>query len=379
MHSMQNVLRAFSLALISLVGLGRIVGAQNPSPASPAWAYGFPPLADDQPAVSGTPAPAATPARPPDTSLKRIPGSSKEFTLAHIRDYWDVGDWFPEDHPPMPSVVVHGRQPHVRGCAMCHMPNGKGRPENAPIAGQSYAYILQQLTDFKNGLRASADPRKLNTTQMIEAAKDMTDDEMKAASEYFSSMKWTPWIRVVEAADVPKTRLSGNVFMPLAEGGTEPIGNRIVESPEECRALRASRSALGLHRLRSTRQPSEGGGARGERRWQDDAMRRLSRHRLERPGPGPCHRREIAELSRAPAVRHAAGHPQGRVVSADEACRGESDARRHAGYRCVRGVTLTRVGSARAQLRANREVGAGLLVAAAVVVKPYLLRARRVA
>ncbi len=232
MHYMQNVLRAFSLALISVVGLGRIVGAQNPSPPSPAWAYGFPPLADDQPAVSGTPAPAATPARPPDTSLKRIPGSSKEFTLAHIRDYWDVGDWFPEDHPPMPSVVVHGRQPHVRGCAMCHMPNGKGRPENAPIAGQSYAYILQQLTDFKNGLRASADPRKLNTTQMIEAAKDMTDDEMKAASEYFSSMKWTPWIRVVEAADVPKTRLSGNVFMPLAEGGTEPLGNRIVESPE---------------------------------------------------------------------------------------------------------------------------------------------------
>ena len=115
----------------------------------------------------------------------------------------------------MPNVVVHGRQPHVRGCAMCHMPNGKGRPENAPIAGQPHAYIVQQLTDFKNGLRASADPRKLNTAQMIEAAKDMTDDEMKAAAEYFSSMKWTPWIRVVEAADVPKTRLSGNVFMPL--------------------------------------------------------------------------------------------------------------------------------------------------------------------
>ena len=59
---------------------------------------------------------------------------------------------------------------------MCHMPNGKGRPENAPIAGQPYAYVLQQLIDFKNGLRASAEPRKQNTLQMIEAAKDMTDD-----------------------------------------------------------------------------------------------------------------------------------------------------------------------------------------------------------
>ena len=66
-------------------------------------------------------------------------GQPAEFTLAHIRDYWDVGDWFPDDHPPMPDVVVHGSQPHVRGCAMCHMPNGKGRPENAPVAGQPYA------------------------------------------------------------------------------------------------------------------------------------------------------------------------------------------------------------------------------------------------
>jgi hypothetical protein len=46
-------------------------------------------------------------------------------------------------------------------------------------------------------------------------------------------LKWTPWIRVVEAATVPKTRLSGNVFIPVPEGGTEPIGDRIIESPED--------------------------------------------------------------------------------------------------------------------------------------------------
>ena len=62
------------------------------------------------------------------------------------------------------------------------MPNGKGRPENAPVAGQPYAYIVQQLHDFKNDLRASAEPRKANTAQMIEAAKDMTDDEIKEAA-----------------------------------------------------------------------------------------------------------------------------------------------------------------------------------------------------
>jgi cytochrome c553 len=219
------------VCLLSVLISAQQAAAPQPAPAkpSPAWAYGLPPI-DAPPPPAG--ARGAGP-RQPDTSLKRIPGSDKEFTLAHIRDYWDVGDWFPEDHPPMPNVVVHGRQPHVRGCAMCHMPNGKGRPENAPVAGQPYDYIVQQLLDFKHGLRASADPRKANTQQMIEAAVDMTDDEIKEAATYFSSMKWTPWIRVVEAATVPKLRLSGNVFFAAPEGGTEPIGKRIIETPED--------------------------------------------------------------------------------------------------------------------------------------------------
>src|SRR5215218_3853973 len=214
---MSTVLRAAGLITLSSFALGGIVAAQAPAkaapastsqaPASPAWAYGVPPLPPEgTPPAGRGPGAGGPPAAPrqPDTSLKRIPGSTQEFTLAHIRDYWDVGDWFPEDHPPMPNVVVHGRQPHVRGCAMCHMPNGKGRPENAPVAGQPYPYIVQQLHDFKNDLRSSAELRKANTAQMIEAAKDMTDEEIEAAAKYFSSMPWTPWIRVVEADTVPK-------------------------------------------------------------------------------------------------------------------------------------------------------------------------------
>jgi cytochrome c553 len=197
---------------------------QAPAVPSPEWAYGVP----------NTPVPRPAGDRPaPDTSPKHIPGTTKEFTLQHIRDYWDVGDWFPEDHPAMPNVVVHGRQPHVRGCAMCHMPNGKGRPENAPVAGQPVSYIVQQLHDFKNGLRTSADARKQNTLQMIEAAQDMTDDEIKESAVYFSSMKWTPWITVKETATVPKTRIGGNVFFPLPGSETEPIGSRIIETPED--------------------------------------------------------------------------------------------------------------------------------------------------
>ena len=195
-------------------------------PDSPAWAYGVP-------NTPPPPRPAGAPRPAPDTSVKHVPGSDQAMTLQHIRDYWDVGDWFPNEHPPMPAVVVHGRQPHVRGCAMCHMPSGQGRPENAPLAAQPYLYIVQQLHDFKKGLRTSADPRKSNTQQMIEAAQDMTDPEIDEAARYFSSLKWTHWITVKEAATVPKTRIGGNVFFPLPGNETEPIGERIIETPED--------------------------------------------------------------------------------------------------------------------------------------------------
>jgi cytochrome c553 len=217
------------LTILAAAGLAAAIQAAQPPapeapPDSPAWAYGVP----------NTPMPRPAGERPaPDTSLKRVPGSDQAMTLQHIRDYWDVGDWFPGDHPPMPTVVVHGRQPHVRGCAMCHMPNGKGRPENAPVVGQPAIYIAQQLHDFKNGRRGSADPRKANTLQMIEAAQDMTEEEIQEAANYYSSMTWTHWITVKEAAAVPKTRISGNVFFPLPGAETEPIGDRIIETPED--------------------------------------------------------------------------------------------------------------------------------------------------
>src|SRR5260221_7169189 len=68
---------------------------------------------------------------------------------------------------------------------------------------------------------------------MSEAAKEMPDDEMKDSASYFSSMKWTPWIAVREAANVPRTRLTGNVFFAVPGSETEPIGRRIIETPDD--------------------------------------------------------------------------------------------------------------------------------------------------
>jgi cytochrome c553 len=202
----------------------------------PAWAYGFPPPG----------APAATTGgggqAAPDNSPKRLAGSNLEFTPAQIRDGFGPADWFPGDHPTMPEIVAHGRRPEVRACALCHYPNGKGRAENAPIAGYPISYFIQQMNDFKNGNRKSAEPRKANTNTMIAIAKAMTDEEIKATAGYFGSMPWTPWVRVVETDMAPKTRISAGLFLPLDGAERELIGRRIVEVPESVEASETYRN-----------------------------------------------------------------------------------------------------------------------------------------
>jgi len=191
----------------------------------PAWAYAIAP-----------PAPAGQAPAPPaadEATLLRVPGSSRSFTLAQIEDGFGPADWFPEDHPVMPDIVAKGRRPDVRACASCHYPNGKGRPSNGSVSGLPVGYFIQAVEDFKNGLRKPADARKNNVNQMIGFAKAMTADEVRVAAEYFGSITWTPWIRVVEGDQVPKTHIEGFIHYTLPGNETEPLGMRIVEAAED--------------------------------------------------------------------------------------------------------------------------------------------------
>ena len=216
-----------------------VVSAQQQNPVPPPWAYGF-----AGPASAAAPAGAAggrggggRGGAPPtvDSSKKTLSGSTLSFTLAEIRNTYGPADWFPGDHPAMPPIVAQGRrEAMILACSLCHYPNGKGRPENAAVSGLPLSYFLQTMQDFRNDARKTSDSRKTNAARMVGFAKAMTDDEIKAAAEYFSSMKWTPWIRVVEADQVPKTRIAGGLFIALegADAGMEPIGDRIIEVPE---------------------------------------------------------------------------------------------------------------------------------------------------
>ena len=235
---------AFLTLTLALLIAGTLLAAppQTATPAPPAWA--FPTAPPAQPGARGAaPAPAAQPA-PPADAPRKLPGSTVSMTAAQTRDLFNVADWHPDNHPPAPEIVLKGRRPDVRACGYCHLPNGQGRPENSSLTGQPAAYILQQMADFKNGLRKSSEPRMGPPAAMLTLAKAATDEDNRPAAEYFASFKFKPWIRVVEAGTVPKTKVQASMW--VADQGTEPIGMRIVEVPENLEQTELRDSASGF-------------------------------------------------------------------------------------------------------------------------------------
>jgi cytochrome c553 len=236
------------LVAIASVILWASVMAQQNAPAAPVppglpdWAY-TPPVPGAQPAPSPLPA--------DDNAVVKIPGTDRTFTRGELRATKETMDWFPtERHGTAPDIVRFGKPPAVRQCTLCHLPDGAGRPENAPVSGLHPAYFMQQMQDYRNGLRKSADPRKGNTNNMIAFAKATTPEEDRAAAEYFAQQPYPRRMKIVESKTAPKVRLQGGMHMaiPASEGGgTEPLrADDIVEVPDDNLRAEARDTHLGF-------------------------------------------------------------------------------------------------------------------------------------
>ena len=322
----------------------------NPDAGLP-WAYGFgTPVPPPAGARGGGGAPAAAPApapaeEPEDMEAPRkAAGSTLTFNLKEVGSNQAPADWFPQDHPAMPEIVAHGDKAEmVNACGFCHYPNGKGRPNNAGPAGLPAEYILQQIQDFKDGARSSYDKRKRNTGQMIAIAQGLSPEEAQTAAAYFSSMKWTPYVKVVETDTVPKTRFvggGGGLCMPLtgAEAGMEPLGNRIIEtpvSPEETEPLRNPRSGfIAYVPPGSLKRGEDSGPARRGR--QNRGLRRLPWRRTQGARELPLPRGPFAELSGPATPGLQTLHPRWSRRAVDAAGGGEPERGRHSGDRGLR-------------------------------------------
>jgi cytochrome c553 len=227
---MRNYAGILPFAFLAAMTAGALVAAAEPPPP---WAFAVNPPAGAKPAAD-------------DGSAKHVPDSTAAFTLKEIKDLYNVPDWHPDNHPAMPDVVAHGPRPGVFACGFCHLPNGLGRPENSSLAGLPATYIAQQVADFKSGARKSSEPASLPVNLMIALAKGATEAEVQTAAEYFATLKPKPWIRVVESDTVPKTHVAGWMLVASEPAATEPIGQRIIEMPENLERTELRDSASGF-------------------------------------------------------------------------------------------------------------------------------------
>lgn len=186
------------------VPLARDLHAKMPQPqAIFAWAYPM--------------APTGGPRLDPD-EVFTVEGAdpSLKFTRRQINNGFGPPDWFPKDHGPMPRIVSHGREPHVRACTLCHLSSGIGHAESAPIAGLPIKYFIRQIIAFKEGDRVN-----IRAPNMIELSHDMTAQEMRDAANYYARQRISQWkpVRVVETARAPANSIAPSGKRMFHKGG----------------------------------------------------------------------------------------------------------------------------------------------------------------
>jgi cytochrome c553 len=205
------------LALV-VTTIGMPAGAQD---APPPWAYPVNPPNYKLP--------------PDDGTVRRTPGSKAGYTLTQLRDRFLAPDWHPGDYPAMPEIVARGRKPDVAACGFCHRADGSGGPENANVAGLPKAYIIRQMADFKSGARKSSVQKRAPMALKDQLAKSISDADLETAAAYFASIKPRTTVRVVESSTAPKVAVTAWYYSAVPKGEREPIGQRIVDIPEDTR------------------------------------------------------------------------------------------------------------------------------------------------
>jgi cytochrome c553 len=159
--------------------------------------------------------------------IVKAPGSAREYEAAKIAGTATPPDWFPDEHPAAPRSVAGGQGIRF-ACGACHLMSGQGHPEAADIAGMPAAYLIRQMAYYKAGTRQ-------DDARMGPIAKATSDEDIRQAAEYFAALKPAVWVKVIETATPPKTFIAtaGRHRQLHPDGGTEPIGHRILEIPAD--------------------------------------------------------------------------------------------------------------------------------------------------
>ena len=299
---MRHAFRILVAALLVTSLVKGAVRAQNPTPTSipnglPEWAYNIPDKVQ--------------PPEPRVPATVRAAGSSREYEASAIAGNANPPDWFPDEHPPAPP---ERERPDAERVRVVPPDVGPGTPRVRRHRGHAGRIHRPADEVFKSGARKEEG-------RMGPIARAVSDEDVNEAAAYFAALTPAPFVKVLEAATPPKTYISADARHRRIhpDGGTGPIGRRIIQVPEDPKADDDPGSAFGVRRVRAARQHRGGRGAgEGGRRGQDDSVRAVPRRRAHGAGRSAAHRGPAAGLHRAPAHYDAERHERRRQRGADE-------------------------------------------------------------
>ena len=264
--------------------------------------------------------------------------------------------------------MAAGRTCAPAATATC--PTGKAVPKMPVSWDFPPDTSIQQMADYKNGLRKTSEAKMGPPNTMMVIGKAANDAEVKAAAEYFASIKPKPWIKVIETKMVPKTHVSGWMFVETegAGKGMEPIGSRVIEMPVDLERteLRDSKSSFIAY-------APVGSIKKGEALVTTGGAGKTIKCSI-------CHGADLKGLGNVPSISGRSpsyiarqlydiqqGQSQWSLDPADEGSRGETDGRRHGIDHGLSGVpqsvTLGRLSRAHSRRYCSRDFGFDCLCA----------------
>ena len=84
---------------------------------------------------------------------------------------------------PDAALAARGKIVYDKGCHKCHGADGHGNEKNARLAGQGPEYLLANMKRYRED--SATRPHE----KMTKAAKELTEDDLKAVVAYIGSMK----------------------------------------------------------------------------------------------------------------------------------------------------------------------------------------------
>ncbi len=156
------------------------------------------------------------------TTQDDVPQELLDAVLAGDQAARDVA--YPAVPLSAPAIVREGNDGNGT-CMACHTTTGMGLPQSAPLAGLPAGYVVRTLVDFRTGVRGQA-----YRANMAEFARAMSIEQIMEVADYYASLRFEPWVEVVESEMVPRTFFGArNITAVHPDGGEEPLGERIVE------------------------------------------------------------------------------------------------------------------------------------------------------